>query len=88
MTATPVLAATNSDNAFKAAPALAVEILIEHGEEPTGDILKQVTGQMGPNGTFMGVEKTDPMYKHKVMHYLHCSLGVIEMPGHDCAEHQ
>lgn len=86
ISATPVFASTKTDEAFKAAPALAVEILEDHEVEPTGDILKLVAQQMGPGATFMGLEKSDPMYGHKVMHYLHHTLGVIEM-DHDHCEH-
>ncbi len=84
MTSTPVFAATNVSTAYKAAPAVAVEILSEHGVAPTGDILKAVALEMGPGSSFMGVEKDDPMYKHEIMHYLHCTLKVIEMDEHEC----
>jgi len=81
---TPVFAATRGEKALAAAPALAVEILTEHGVQPSGEILKLVAEQMGPGSSFMGIEKDDPMYKHKVMHYLHCDLEVIEMEDHEC----
>jgi len=84
---TPALAATSTEKALEAAPALAVEILTEHGVQPSGDILKLVAKQMGPGSSFMGIEKDDPMYEHKVMHYLHCDLGVIEMEDHECMHH-
>ena len=84
---TPAFAATRADKALEAAPALAVEILTEHGVQPSGEILKLVAKQMGPGSSFMGIEKDNPMYEHKVMHYLHCDLGVIEMEDHECMHH-
>lgn len=84
LSSTPVFASTRSEKALKAAPAVAVEILSEHGVKPTGDILKLVAEQMGPGSSFMGIQKDDPMYMHKVMHYLHCTLEVIEMENHEC----
>jgi hypothetical protein len=84
---TPAFAATGVEKAIDAAPAIAVEILTEHGVQPSGDILKLVAKQMGPGSSFMGIEKDDPMYEHKVMHYLHCDLGVIEMEDHECMHH-
>jgi len=87
LSSTPVFASTRSEKALKAAPAIAVEILAEHGVQPTGDILKLVADQMGPGSTFMGIQKDDPMYMHKVMHYLHCTLEVIEMEHDACMHH-
>lgn len=84
LSSVPVFASTRSDKALEAAPAVAVDILTEHGVQPTGDILKLVAAQMGPGATFMGISKNDPMYRHEVMHYLHCTLGVIEMEHMDC----
>ncbi|MGB4587659.1 MAG: hypothetical protein WBI17_00290 [Clostridiaceae bacterium] len=83
----PVFASTKSEKALEAAPAIAIEILLEHDVKPTGDILKSVADHMGPGTSFMGVSKDDPMYKHEVMHYLHCTLGVIEMEHMDCMHH-
>lgn len=87
LSSVPVFASTRSEKALEAAPALAAEILIDHGVQPTGDILKMVADHMGPGSTFMGVAKNDPMYKHEVMHYLHCTLEVIEMEDHECMHH-
>ncbi|HAE61803.1 MAG TPA: hypothetical protein DCG38_05680 [Eubacteriaceae bacterium] len=78
------MAAPKTVNSYKAAPALAVEILIEHGENPTGNVIKEVANQLGPQGTFMGLKKDDPHYKHEVMHYLHHTLEAIEMEHVDC----
>jgi len=86
ISSTPVFASMSSDANSKAAPALAVEILEDHGVEPSGDILKLVAQNVGPNASFMGTQKSDPMYKHKVMHYLHHTLNVIEM-DQDVCEH-
>lgn len=86
ISSTPVFASTTADANFKAAPALAVEILEDHGVAPTGEIMRLVAQKVGPKASFMGVEKSDPMYKHKVMHYLHHTLKVIEM-DHDACEH-
>lgn len=86
LSVTPVFASARSDKALPAAPALAVEILKEHEVKPAGDILKMVASQMEADGSFMGVSKEDPMYKHHVMHYLHCTLEVIPM-DHDCMDH-
>jgi len=33
------------------------------------------------------VEKSDPMYEHKVMHYLHHTLEVIHMDHDECEHH-
>jgi len=87
ISSTPVFASTSSDENFKAAPALAVEILEDHGVVPTGDILKLVAQNVGPKASFMGTQKSDPMYKHKVMHYLHHTLNVIEMDQDACEHH-
>ena len=84
LSSVPVFVSTRSEKALEAAPAIAVEILINHGVQPTGDILKLVATKMGPGATFMGVKKDDPMYKHEVMHYLHCTLKVIDMEHLDC----
>lgn len=84
ISSTPVLASTKMEASSKAAPALAVEILKDHGVKPSGDILKLVAQNVGPRASFMGVEKSDPMYRHEVMHYLHHTLEVIE---HDACEH-
>ena len=86
ISSTPVFASADSDAKFKAAPALAVEILEDHGVEPSGDILRLVAQNMGQKASFMGTQKSDPMYKHKVMHYLHHTLNVIEM-DQDACEH-
>lgn len=86
ISSTPVFASTTADANFKAAPALAVEILEDHGVKPTGEIMRLVAQNVGPKATFMGVQKSDPMYKHKVMHYLHHTLEVIEM-DHDACDH-
>lgn len=80
----PALAAPKSNQATKAAPALAVEILLKHEVTPTGDVLTLVSEQLGPNATFMGLEKDDPLYEHEVMHYLHHTLGVIDMDQENC----
>lgn len=85
LTTTPVLASVNPNTPEKAAPAIAVEMLKNCGVKVNGDILRQVTEQMGPGGTFMGMEKSDPHYKHHVMHYLHEDLGV--MGDQDCMTH-
>lgn len=77
-------AAEASVNTFKAAPAVAIEILEEHGVEPTGKILNQVAKAMGSAATFNGVAKDDPSYRHEVMHYLHHDLGVITMDDGEC----
>ena len=87
ISAVPVFAEEKPEEAFKAAPAVAVEILEDHGVEPTGDILKLVAQQMGQGSAFMGVEKSDPMYEHKVMHYLHHTLEVIHMDHDHCDHH-
>jgi hypothetical protein len=86
ISSTPVFASTKPDANLKAAPALAVEILEDHGVNPTGEIMRLVAQNVGPKASFMGVQKSDPMYKHKVMHYLHHTLNVIEM-GPDACEH-
>lgn len=87
ISSTPVLASTKADEGFKAAPALAVEILNDHGVKPSGEIMKLVAQNIGPKASFMGVQKTDPMYKHEVMHYLHHTLNVIEMDNDACKHH-
>ena len=84
---TPAFAATRADKALEATPALAVKILAKHGVRPSGEILKLVANQMGSGSSFMGIETDDPMYEHKVMHFLHCDLGVIEMEDHECMHH-
>ena len=87
LSSVPVFASTRSEKALDAAPAIAAEILRDHGVQPDGEILKLVADHMGPGSTFMGVTKDDPMYKHEVMHYLHCTLEVIEMEDHKCMHH-
>ena len=87
ISSTPVFASTDTDANFKAAPALAVEILEAHGVNPTGEIMKLVAQNVGPKASFMGTQKSDPMYKHKVMHYLHHTLNVIEMDQDACEHH-
>ncbi|SHE59914.1 hypothetical protein [Alkalibacter saccharofermentans] len=84
LTSSAMAAPAKSPQTYKAAPALAVEILIEHGENPEGQIIKEVSSKLGPRGTFMGLEKDDPHYKHAVMHYLHHTIGAIEMEQKDC----
>ncbi len=84
---TPVFAAEKAEEGFKAAPAVAVEILEDHGVKPTGSIIELVAQQMGPGGIFMDVEKSDPMYEYKVKHYLHHTLEVIEMDHDECEHH-
>lgn len=86
LSATPVFAMAQPVVEYKAAPALAVEILEAHGETPSGEVLKQVAQNVGPRGSFMGVEKNDPMYAHEVMHYLHHTLNAIDM-DHDACKH-
>ena len=76
LTTTPVLASVNPAS-VKAAPAIAAEMLKSCGVTVDGDILRQITEQMGPGGTLMGMEKSDPHYKHHVMHYLQEDLGVM-----------
>lgn len=87
LSSVPVFASTRSEKALEAAPAIAAELLIDHGVQPTGEVLQMVASHMGPAATFMGISKNDPMYRHKVMHYLHCTLGVIEMEHADCIHH-
>lgn len=77
-------AAETTVSTFKAAPGVAIEILEEHGVEPTGKILNQVAKAMGSNATFNGVAKDDPSYRHEVMHYLHHDLGAITMDDGEC----
>lgn len=77
-------AAEATTQTYKAAPAVAIEILEEHGVESTGKILSQVARVMGSNAAFNGVEKDDPTYRHEVMHYLHHNLGVITMDDGEC----
>lgn len=84
---TPVFAAEKAEEGFKAAPAVAVEILEDYGVKPTGSIIELVAQQMGPGGIFMDVEKSDPMYEYKVKHYLHHTLEVIEMDHDECEHH-
>lgn len=84
---TPVFASVKAEEGFKAAPAVAVEILEDYGVKPTGSIIKLVAQHMGPGATFMNVEKSDPMYEHKVKHYLHHTLEVIEMDHDECEHH-
>lgn len=87
LTATPAMAATSTQTAAKAAPAVAVEILKQYGAEPTDAIISQVAAEMGPRSSFLGVKMDDPMYARKVKHYLHCTLKVIETEEHDCMHH-
>lgn len=83
----PAFANTKLSKALPAAPALAVEILKEHGVEPSGAILRSVALQVGTGSSFMGIEKDDPSYRHQVMHYLHCVLGVFDKEAHECTHH-
>ena len=87
LSATPVFAMSKPAVAYKAAPALAAEILEKHGAEVSGTVLKQVAQNVGPKGTFMGVAKTDPMYEYEVMHYLHHALNAIDMDHDACMHH-
>lgn len=87
LSTTPVFAMTQTADEYKAAPALAVEILEQHGAEASGEVLKLVAQNVGPRGSFMGVEKTDPMYQHEVMHYLHHTLNAIDMDHDACMHH-
>lgn len=84
---TPAFAAEKSEKALPAAPAIAFEILESHGVKPTGDILKLVAAHMETYSSFMGISKDDPMYRHEVMHFLHCELEVIEMEHDECMHH-
>lgn len=87
LSATPAFAMSQPAEEYKAAPALAVEILEQHGAEVSGEVLKQVAKNVGPRGSFMGVEKNDPMYAHEVMHYLHHTLNAIDMDHDACMHH-
>ncbi len=87
LASTPAFAAEKAIQALPSAPAIAFEILESHGVKPTGEILKMVADQMEKDSSFMGIAKDDPMYRHEVMHFLHCELEVIEMEHDECMHH-
>jgi len=87
LASTPALAMEKAGKALPAAPAIAYDILVSHGTAPKGNILRLVANHMGPGSTFMGITKDDPMYRHEVMHFLHCELEVIEMEHDECMHH-